>query len=112
MIGFIIVLPVEIFSGAIMVAIGQNPQVSHYTTIYCLATFPGIIMLGFIDLERNFLYSYERSDISLKVMVISPFIHFPICYLLAIKWNLGLYGIGLAELITNTIIFTVQHYFM
>ena len=110
--GFLIVLPIEIFSGSIMRAIGQDSDVSSYTTIYCISSFPGIVALGYIDLERNFLYSYERSDISLKVMLISPLIHFPVCYFLAVNCNMGIYGIGLAELLTNSLIFAVQHYFL
>ena len=105
--GFLIVLPIEVFSGRLMEAIGQDAEVSYYTTLYCISTFPGIIMLGLIDLERNFLVSYERSDISLSVMLISPFLHFPLCYFLTINCGLGLYGIGLAEFVTNTVIFGV-----
>ena len=59
------VSPVFIFSKEILLLLKQDPEVSEAASLYMLSIFPGIIMLGFLDLDRNFLTSIDLAHKSL-----------------------------------------------
>lgn len=74
--------------------------------------FPGLILQGLIDIERNYLASFERSDISMYCQLSSPLVHYSFAYLWALHFELGLVGIGLAGVCSNLFLFLLQNYFV
>jgi Na+-driven multidrug efflux pump len=67
--------------------------------------YPGLIMMSLLDLDRNYLTSFGKSNISMSVQIFSPFIHFVVAYLFTIKLEFGVLGIGFSGFVTNLIIY-------
>lgn len=82
---------------------------SYWAWIYSILFFPGLVFQGLLDIDRNFLTSFERSDICMKCQIFSPIIHGFICYSFTILFDLGVFGCGLSGFVTNFIIFIVQN---
>lgn len=77
-----------------------------------MANFPGMLVLGYLDIDRNFLASIEMADKAMFCQIIAPLIHGCVCYYLTITIEWGVTGTGFASFITNSIIFLIQNYYL
>ena len=97
----VLISPIFIFSKQILILLKQDPDVSEAASHYMLSLFPGIIMLGFLDLDRNFLTSLNLVEKAMLCQILSPVIHGLVCYYLTITAGYGIVGTGAASFITN-----------
>ena len=109
---FLIMCPFQIFSCEFLKAIGQDEEASYWARVYMWSFYPGLVFMALLDLDRNYLTSFGKSDICMYCQMISPFIHVVVCYVLAIKLEYGVIGIGISGFITNFSVYKLQNYYM
>jgi len=65
-----------------------------------VVTLPGYYFAGLVDLSRLVLVSMQRADIPMIASVAATLSHAFWCYILIIKFDLGVEGCGVATAIT------------
>ena len=106
---FAIILPIFMCSEAMFEVLGQDKEASQYAQQYIVAVIPGLFLLGMLDLDRNFLTSFGKADITLYCQFIAPVIHYGFAELFAIHLDYKIVGLGIAGFCTNLTIFTIQN---
>jgi Na+-driven multidrug efflux pump len=67
---------------------------------------------GLLDLERQYLTAFGKSDITMNCQLLSPVFQAIGCFVFAIKLNQGIFGIAYATLLTNLLVYLLQNYFL
>jgi Na+-driven multidrug efflux pump len=86
-----------------LVMLDQDAEVSELTASYMIYYFPALLIYGMSDIHRKFLNSFRMNMIPFLSFTISTAFHPVWAYLFIVKYELGLLGISLAGLITNSI---------
>ena len=81
------------------------------TAQYLLFCMPGLFMYGLSDLIRRFLNSFRLNFIPMISFAISVMLHPIWMQYFVIERGQGIIGIAIAELITNSITFTILKIF-
>ena len=82
--------------------LGQQQEVVDFMQIYINCYLPGLFMYAMGDLQRRFLNSMGYTYVPLVCQFLSIGLHGFWLYLFTAYYDLGIYGIGLAGVITNT----------
>lgn len=90
----------------------MDANTSAFAAQYLHSMLPAFIVLGLLDIDRNYLACFSRSDIAMYAQLTSPFAHVVFCYILISSLNLGVVGCGLAMLCTNLLVLNLQSYMM
>lgn len=109
---FIVLLPVYIFAEPALLALGQDEGASKKSSLYLQAMYLGVFLNAHIDLERNFLTSLGKADLTMYVQFLTPFLHIFFCYNLAFTLDFGFIGIGASSALTTICIYTIQNTLM
>lgn len=109
---FLLILPIFIFGDKIFLMLKMEETTSKSAGNYLLSQLPAMFILGYLDIDRNFLACFGRTDISMYCQILSPFIHVTFCYTFIIKLNMGVTGCGAAMTCTNLIIYILQNIMM
>lgn len=96
---------------AILVALGQDQQVSENAQKYVLVNIPKLILFGMFDFQRRWLNCFEYNHIPLKCTSIAVVLHFFICWYFVSYSNMGILGLGIGGCCTNLISFTLLQFF-
>lgn len=104
----LIFTPLYIFSGSIIKACGQDPEVAEKAGKFIILLVPGTLMQGFVNIDDIMLNSIEKASYAMVCLFLVPPIHLFFCWLLALHLNWGPNGIAISFLITNTIVFVIQ----
>lgn len=83
-----------------------TPNVARYTQEYILAFLPGLFLMAHTDLHRKFLNSLGKNNVPMVCLTLGTLTHFVWCQIFVINLQMGITGIGIALIITNTIIFS------
>jgi len=84
----------------ILTAAGQDPVVAAYAQTYVLTYLPGLYFQCLDDIQRKFLYNYKKNKFAFICTCFGALLHGLWCYVFVIKFNLGIEGIGIANLIS------------
>ena len=85
------------FSEKILVAFGQDEEVSHLTNVYVWAALPAVIFYSQYDLYKRWLACQRITFVPMVAMFIGTSLHVPFCYLYVKYFDLGLIGLGVAS---------------
>lgn len=85
-----------------------SPEVASYTEEYIMAFLPGMFIMAHTDLHRRFLNSLGKNNVPMLCLTFGTLTHFLWCNIFVTKLQLGITGIGISLIITNTIIFLSQ----
>jgi Na+-driven multidrug efflux pump len=85
----------------------MDKETSESAGHYLLSQLPAMFLLGYLDVDRNFLACFGRTDVSMYSQFLSPFVHISFCYLFIVKLQLGVMGCGTAMFCTNLVIYIV-----
>lgn len=96
----------------ILLSFNMDKEASRQAGLYIMSEVPGIFVMALLDIDRNFMASFENSSLSMICEGASPAIHIMFCYFFIIKFEMGVIGAGLAGFCTNSIGFTIQSYYM
>ena len=69
-------------------------------------------MIGISEIEKTYLTTFERSDISFYCVMLAPFGHYALSYLFVIRLQMGVCGLGLSIFLTRTATYAIQYYQM
>lgn len=109
---FIIVVVVLFFSDDILVAAGQDPTVSKFSSTYLFCYMPGLLFYGLSDLNRKFLNSFKKNFIPMLSFATSVMLHPIWVQYFVIECDLSIVGIAIAGCITNLITYTIIKIFI
>ena len=101
---FMMPFPMWIFfvsAGFIIKESWPNDEVADQAFDYIVWTFPSIMMMGLLDVQRKFLAQVERSNLALKILVPSLLLHVLWNYVFVWYLNLGIMGTAIAMFITE-----------
>ena len=91
--------------GPILLLCGQDAKVVDYCCKYILVYLPGIFLAGLADIQRKFLTNFGMAQIAFHSGLLGLVIHILNCYILVIRMELGITGLGIAMALTQLIIF-------
>jgi len=74
----------------------MDEEASRQAGRYIISDIPSLLIFGLLDIDRNFLASFEYSEISMYCEMASPFMHVIFVYLFVIKWKFEIIGCGMA----------------
>jgi len=86
---------------------GQNPEVSEIAGTYICSYVPALYLLGIIDFDRVLMINLGLAMEAMYLQILAPFLHFGLCYTIAITFEGGVVGAALSGTITNTFIMFV-----
>jgi hypothetical protein len=66
--------------------------------------------MGIIDFDRVIMINLDLAMEAMYCQIITPFLHFTICYIVTIHFGFGIIGAGLSGVITNLFIWVLQIY--
>lgn len=58
--------PIFFYTGELFKAIKMDEEASELAGKYVVSVLPGLFMQGMLDIDRNFLTSFEASSIAMK----------------------------------------------
>jgi hypothetical protein len=64
----------------------MDPKASAIAGLYISYDIPALYMLGLLDIDRNFLASFDKTNISMYCQFMSPFIHAFFCQVFIIRF--------------------------
>ena len=95
------------FAEKILVAIGQDPQVSALAHTQIWYGLPAIFCFGQYDLYKRWLACQRITFVPLIAMIIATILHLPLSYLLAFKCGLDIRGLALASSIKDAALLSI-----
>jgi len=107
-----LILPILIFSQELFIWLGQDELTASISRRYLWSFTPGIFMIGISEIEKTYLTTFERSDISFYCVMLAPFGHYALSYLFVIRLQMGVCGLGLSIFLTRTATYAIQYYQM
>jgi len=72
---------------------------------YVAYFLPGLYMAGMLDIDRNVLSSFGKSDVAMKCQIMSPFLQILFSYSLTLYYGFGIKGCAFSGTLTNTLTF-------
>ena len=81
---------------------------SHYTAQYIKVYLPGLYFMALQNAQMKFLCSLGKTFVPMLSYGIGMMIHPFWCYLLVLKWDMKINGIGLADVITNLSVLSIN----
>jgi Na+-driven multidrug efflux pump len=105
-------LPVFLWSYEILETLGQDEKTTLYASQYLKSAVPGLLMIGLVDADRNFITAFGESKITVYTQVFAPILHPIFIYIFTSYLNLDVKGIGYAMFFTNTSILYIQKFFI
>ena len=61
-------------------------------------------ILGFVDINRNFLVCFEETKLIMFIQIASKFLYYVLCILFVVQFKMGIEGIALGNFLTNLIV--------
>lgn len=93
------------FSEQVLVSMGQNGTVATYACNYITPMIPGMYFFCQFDLSRRFLTCMNFTTAPMVAQTFSSVAHVFLANLLAVKWEMGVRGLGISTAITYTTMF-------
>jgi len=62
---FIVLSPIFLKAGVFFIAMGLDESTSRQAELYLQSQMPAVFILGLLDVDRNFLACFNRTDIAM-----------------------------------------------
>ena len=104
---FIPIIVILLLCEEFMLAIGMDPQASHYAAVYVDTLIPAMFFHSQFDATRQYLNAQNKASMVMITMIITSSLHFLWCYLLVFQLQWDIVGVSMATLITYFLNFFV-----
>lgn len=88
------------FSYPILIALGQNPEVSEHAALYIKIALPGVFCYSQFNFLRRYLVQLKITKMPLPIIAATTCLHFFWCHLFVNVYEMGLVGGALALTVT------------
>ena len=85
----------------------QDEEVANKAGIFVRYYYPSIIIVGLMDMERNYLTSFGKSNYAIYCWILLPILFLGFSYLCIFELDLNVRGAAITPLISFLIVYII-----